>query len=345
MTPLSKQASARIAIGLNRNPCVSYFPYQLCLMNIMQFNAIRDRCCCPTLILAGGGPWMVVLGGVLTDRPIVQRLTDMLWIGHSSTHQEVRIEHLARVFLALRTSAEELGNFYRNLIHNMTEMPAFDQRKLDHPHPRFYPYITYFPQDSQMVSFKYVQRLEDDPGCVTFLAQTTAFKTRDIVVKFVTTYGDGVHRFLADKGYAPQLLYCGPIPEADTILANIPLPMTEGAIDRRLLPLMRMVVMDYVKPSGYPAEQVAREQLERVLDLLHDEGYVFGDLRKPNILFDVDKKLKLIDFDWAGCQGAAHYPLDLSKGIQWAQGVSDLALILPQHDLEMKDILLESLYP
>ena len=314
-------------------------------MNIMQFNAIRDRCCCPTLILAGGGPWMVVLGGVLTDRPIVQRLTDMLWIGHSSTHQEVRIEHLARVFLALRTSAEELGNFYRNLIHNMTEMPAFDQRKLDHPHPRFYPYITYFPQDSQMVSFKYVQRLEDDPGCVTFLAQTTAFKTRDIVVKFVTTYGDGVHRFLADKGYAPQLLYCGPIPEADTILANIPLPMTEGAIDRRLLPLMRMVVMDYVKPSGYPAEQVAREQLERVLDLLHDEGYVFGDLRKPNILFDVDKKLKLIDFDWAGCQGAAHYPLDLSKGIQWAQGVSDLALILPQHDLEMKDILLESLYP
>ncbi|TFK32864.1 hypothetical protein BDQ12DRAFT_728279 [Crucibulum laeve] len=26
------------------------------------------KCCCPTLILAGGGPWLTVLGGVFTDK-------------------------------------------------------------------------------------------------------------------------------------------------------------------------------------------------------------------------------------------------------------------------------------
>ena len=86
-------------------------------------------------MLAGGGPWMAVLGAVYTDRPIVQRLTDMLWVGHSTTHQEARVQHLARVFLALRECVRDLKEFYDNLLKNINELPSFDKKKLDVSHP------------------------------------------------------------------------------------------------------------------------------------------------------------------------------------------------------------------
>ena len=39
---------------------------------------MRDKCRCPTLMIAGGGPWMCVLGAVFADKVIVQMLTDMM---------------------------------------------------------------------------------------------------------------------------------------------------------------------------------------------------------------------------------------------------------------------------
>ena len=67
---------------------------------------------------------------------------------------------------------------------------------------------------------------------------------------------------------------------------------------------MHLVVMDYIPPqlesklSNTPSDVCG--QIPTVLTLLHSEGYVFGDLRKQNILFDADGKVKLIDFNWCG---------------------------------------------
>ena len=122
---------------------------------------------------------------------------------------------------------------------------------------------------------------------------------------------------------------------------------------------MNMVVMDYVIPDSRPAD--AHTRLEKILTCLHLEGYVFGDLREYNILFDKDGKVKLIDLDRAGrydmkqkdtflppdleqkihnnigrVQGSTltkfvRYPFSLSPDISWAEGVP----IRPQHDWEM----------
>ncbi|KAK2464481.1 hypothetical protein APHAL10511_003460 [Amanita phalloides] len=54
------------------------------------FRAFRDRCCCPTILLAAAGPFMMILGAVFTDRPIIRPLTDMLSMGQSSTHPGAR---------------------------------------------------------------------------------------------------------------------------------------------------------------------------------------------------------------------------------------------------------------
>ncbi|KAF8803065.1 hypothetical protein BYT27DRAFT_7260401 [Phlegmacium glaucopus] len=53
-------------------------------------KSICEKCCCPTFLVAGGGPWLSVLGGVVTDRFIVQRLTDMRWMALSSTEEDNR---------------------------------------------------------------------------------------------------------------------------------------------------------------------------------------------------------------------------------------------------------------
>ncbi len=67
--------------------------------------------------------------------------------------------------------------------------------------------------------------------------------------------------------------------------------------------------------------------LERALNILHGEGLVFGDLRRPNIMImpgpNKDDTVRLIDFDWAGKENEARYPIHLnqSKEVKWADGV------------------------
>jgi len=117
-----------------------------------------------------------------------------------------------------------------------------------------------------------------------------------------------------------------------------------------------MVVMDYVSDCGV-APPDAHEQLQAVLDKLHSRGYVLGDMRRQNVLFDEEKKVKFIDLDWSGrydmnirdnslpvglqkkiddnkrnIQTVGHYvcyPLNLSRSIEWAEGIEDLEPIRP----------------
>ncbi|KAF9565850.1 hypothetical protein CPC08DRAFT_141691 [Agrocybe pediades] len=320
--------------------------------------SIRDKCCCPTLILAGGGPWMAVLGGVFTDKIIVQRLTDFLWVGNSSTHEDTRVYHFAKVLNALRECIIQLKAYYDFI--NSEGQPL--ELKSEEAHPRFFPHPTTFTNEkTQVISFQYLSAMEEnEPTCVTFKAKILAGDSRSghVVVKFVPRYSAEVHKFLAEKGYAPNLLYIGPLP-------NVPKrsPAQHVAPYGLSLSPMQMVVMEYVETSGSTPDN-ARTQLEAVLTALHARGYVFGDLRRPNILFDTEGVVKLIDFDWAGrydqsiqedldClsgelrqklhisdnenqQGNyAYYPLNLSPSVDWAEGVKDLKPIRPAHDWDM----------
>ena len=108
---------------------------------------------------------------------------------------------------------------------------------------------------------------------------------------------------------------------------------------------MQMVVMDWVDAQIPPPNH--RGMVEEVLKLLHGNGYVFGDLRDPNVLFDKDG-VKFIDFNWCGlyrdgqwkqidvaknmCGQVepyyAYYLLSMSKMAgMWAPGMEPLAEI------------------
>ena len=286
----------------------------------------------------------------------------------SSTEEDDRVYFNTRVLVALRKCLVKLQDFYLGL----QDIPPFVPNE---PHPRYYPYPTSFlAKDGTLTRFRYLASLEDDAGCVTYLADIPnevgpAMDPVKVVVKFVARYGEEVHKFLARKGCAPDLRYCGPLPE--TKLSGIfPGPAQRAPSGLCLRSdLMHMVVMDYIPPQSNTPPDV-RGQIQTVLTLLHSEGYVYGDLRKQNILFDADGKVKLIDFNWCGRYDMnildkilpnslqnqidkstnrvqvgegpfATYPLSMStlEGM-WAPGMEPLAQIRPQHDWMMLDKLL-----
>lgn len=185
--------------------------------------------------------------------------------------------------------------------------------------------------------------------CVAFQAKISDLAedhSPDIVVKFVTRYGMDVHKFLASEDHAPRLRYCGPLSGINAH-DNEQSTATLSSQQSPVLSLgpMQMIVMDYVSHRGVtPPDAV--QQIEAVLYKLHCRGYVFGDLRVQNVLFDEDSKVKFIDFDWSGCfdmnvrdeslpadfqkriddektnvKSVSHYvcyPLNLSLNIHWA---------------------------
>ncbi|KAK0196839.1 hypothetical protein F5146DRAFT_18803 [Armillaria mellea] len=288
---------------------------------------LRECGCCPSFIICLAGPWLIVMGAVLTAQPIVQRLTDFIWLGTSPAINDVQCIRTASILRALKTGLDTLDDYYRDLVH----LPLSS----DESHPRFFPFPTSFQNANQpRVHFKYLQPLKPlDPACVAFLAEIITDKSK-IVVKFVQTYGAEAHRLLAQHHLAPHLLYCELLGE-------------DGAGYGAL----KMAVMDYVEGEsaterfdGALTPEVAND-LERALNILHGEDLVFGDLRKPNIMIvpgpNEDDTVRLVDFDWAGKENETRYPihLNMSKEVKWADGVGSYRKIDKKHDLSMLDIL------
>jgi hypothetical protein len=259
----------------------------------------------------------------------------------SSTEEDIRIYHNARVLVALRKCLKELKNFYMTL-----DPPPFHRYE---SHPRYFPYPDSFTgENGTKTHFRYLKSLEDHPTSVTYLAEITSQdSTTDtgvkVVVKFVTNYGKEVHEFLAQEGWAPKLRYYGPLRKTG-LSSDFP-RLARNAPPGLRLNAIHIVVMDYVVAQDKPPQD-ARPQIEKVLTRLHAQGYVFGDLREPNILFDLDGQVKFVDFDWCGRYDRdlaevgngtyAYYPLAMSRieGM-WAADMKPLTQIRPKHDLEM----------
>ena len=121
--------------------------------------------------------------------------------------------------MAMRQNLPKLQNYYERI--SSADIPPFNEGS---PHPRFYPYPTFFIENGEVVYFNCPKMLEDDSTCVTYLVKIRGdVESPDIneliVVKFVNRYG---HEFLADKNYSPKLRYYGRL-EVDGSLGNNPL--------------------------------------------------------------------------------------------------------------------------
>ncbi|KAG0702543.1 hypothetical protein DFH29DRAFT_875082 [Suillus ampliporus] len=286
-----------------------------------QESELHLRCNCPAFLLVHAGPWLAVLGAVLTEKCVVQRLTDFIWIPAHSAIDRGQCLRVARVMHALRESVVQLKDWYDGVFKH--QEPLYD---LSRPvrHSRFFPTPDTYICDGNPVRFSYQEPLESYPSCVTYLAKTAGADPINVVVKFVCEYGEDVHKVMAEAGFAPKLLYYGPI----NITSHMPSYGT-----------LRMVVMEYVDgTTAYSSSKLPENyhhDLTKAINYCHAQGFVFGDLRKPNVMITKDDKVQLIDFDWAGREGEVRYPISISRGIDWPEGVRGNGHILKKHDRDM----------
>ncbi|KAK0464293.1 uncharacterized protein EV420DRAFT_1302561 [Desarmillaria tabescens] len=139
------------------------------------------------------------------------------------------------------------------------------------------------------------------------------------------------HRILANADLAPKLLYHGPI---------------DSSADAPSYGSLCMVVMEgvegtnaFVRYQGRKAPESFVTSVREAILKLHEHDFVFGDLRRQNIMLTRDDKVKLIDFDWAGKDGEAEYPMRPSEKIRWAPGVGAMEKLHKAHDMFMIDKL------
>ena len=104
----------------------------------------------------------MILGAVITDGVIIQRLTDCVWVGLDSVLNESRIAHVARILYALRTSLAKLRRYYENL--QPTSIPSVGTR--------YFPSITAYRDGDEIVHFEYLGYLENDSSCTAIRART-----------------------------------------------------------------------------------------------------------------------------------------------------------------------------
>ncbi|KAK0203313.1 hypothetical protein DFS33DRAFT_1474383 [Desarmillaria ectypa] len=284
----------------------------------------RNATCCPTFILAVAGPWMAVFGAVFTDKLIVEPLTDHIRVVDLNLNSP-HYRRIARLFHVLRTCLASLADYWDTLV--IPSVPVTSAI-----HPRYFPHVNSYTSNNSTTSFQYL-RLTDPQStlCVTFLAEIADPSRTRIVVKFVEQYGAEAHQLLADTDLAPKLLYHGPL---------------DSSTDAPSYGSLRMVVMEEVQGTnacflylGRKAPESFVTSVRDAIRKMHDHGFVFGDLRHQNIMVTRDDKVKLIDFDWAGKDGEAEYPMRLSKKVEWAPGVGAMEKVYKAHDIFMIDKL------
>ncbi|KZT67581.1 hypothetical protein DAEQUDRAFT_729022, partial [Daedalea quercina L-15889] len=323
-------------------------------------EAFRAICCCPAFLIGMAGPNIIVSGAVFADQIIAQALTSYVYViprpalGEYSPLERVMCE-VARLFRALKVCIEYLNVYYGELAQNIKGEPKPNlPRKSPRlaggslrttpissaatllssvPPPVFIgPWFSeYRDSAGQEFTLQYVRRLAIDfSSKAVFLAKARCAPKKqevDVVVKFTEKYGADAHRLAYKHGFAPELRFCDKI---DSI----------G---------MQVIVMDYVNGDMATASLAAAtaSSLRKAVEMLHADGFVFGDLREPNVMIAEDGKVKLIDFDWSGRVGEVRYPHDIAmdEGIKklygWHPEVHGRGLIAKEHDTHMIERLVQ----
>ncbi|KAI0249171.1 hypothetical protein BJV78DRAFT_1130076 [Lactifluus subvellereus] len=296
------------------------------------YRDIRNASCCPCLIIAIPGPYICFMGGVFAHVPIVQPFTPYLYLGgHPFTREHVA--YTARVFHVVAEAIHTLVDEYTKVR---------TRREIETPEAAcLLPYSS-FGVNYNGVDLVYHERLpgasgvEDDPGRAMFRA---TLGTMDVVVKFCETYCADAHMLLAEHKFAPRLYHFGRVSGG---LCMVVMELVSGSNAYH-----RFRAKDQYKENPLPAH--VRNDIRDAVKLLHENGLVFGDLRRPNIMVVSRETVTgtarqggmLVDFDWAGVDGSARYPpiINDSGEIRWASGIKAGGLIEKQHDLDMLELL------
>ncbi|KAJ6571016.1 hypothetical protein DFH09DRAFT_833952, partial [Mycena vulgaris] len=288
------------------------------LSNVPELASLRKVSPMPALLLTTVGSELAVTGLINLNGTIIsQRLLDYTPLtgrlptavppdSRFVTWEDYEHYRVARILQALDICFRALDKYYSEL----SPRPA-------HPLGAA-PHFTMFATKGKTYAISYLERLVDDPNSqhrTIFVGDcTSGDQTIRCVIKFTSSYNATVHRHMEELEGAPPLLYCAQEPSVGNLW---------------------VAIMHYV---DQPSERVtvspqAFQRLRDRVASVHKKGYVFGDLRRPNILIDDKDELLVIDYDWSGPAKHKLYPRTLNTKIAWADGVEPGLPIEAAHDL------------
>ena len=251
-------------------------------------------------------------GTVLTSRFELEVLTPSFPL-HPNFWNDVA--PLARVFKAFRLAFSKLRKEYRDLF-------AVQPRDLPPANSVDFPYPYHYDDETgEKGSFTYDKRLDDSR--LIFLATAPAKGLR-LFIKFTRQYGTDAHRACSDERIAPHLYDVVSLPGG-----------------------WFMVVMEYLDPDAFRHVSGCGIELEtevrNAVGILHDRGFVYGDLRDCNMMCMKDGgawRVLLLDFDWAGRTGEARYPVGLNQEtVRRPAGVCGRGIIQREDDNAMVNFI------
>lgn len=164
--------------------------------------------------------------------------------------------------------------------------------------PHKYPYVSALPKfggaPNEKVDFRIVRQHPDeqDHRLIYIAKNMKGSKEKKIMIKFTRQYSIALHAFCAERGHAPEIHGFEKIPGGWNVIAM-----------DFISPSMRLAASPH--PDRFRQKWI--DDLQKLMESFHEEGLVHGDLREPNILCNGDKVI-LVDYDWGGKVGEAHYP-------------------------------------
>jgi serine/threonine protein kinase len=198
---------------------------------------------------------------------------------------------------------------------------------------RMFPYPTSYEDETKVeIRFTYRSRIDDK---LIFRAAVNGSDEDTLCIKFTRRYSEKAHRLLAELGHAPRLRAVSSLPGGWIMIV-----MDLSRYDP-------LYLLPFPPRSASESKHVVRSKIRDIVQKLHDNNLVHGDIRDINIL--VDRKtiiskdscaIHLLDFDWAGTEGEVRYPERVNtKSVRRPDGVSDRELITKGHDMAMVDFL------
>lgn len=268
------------------------------------------------MILTFAGPYFSISGAALVDVFVHQSFTDFIYLG-GNPHQDMQLIRVAKILKAVADALDGLETYYNSVVPSANPIAS---RLMPQPVPRE-------PLTSHLVFSARFRYKGGRPNSRRSLFRGT-LDDKPVLIKFCETYSPIAHRLLAkhDPPLAPQLHFFSEVQDG-----------------------LKMVVMDFVEgqDAHYQFANMhlppsVRADIEKAKNVLHDDGWVFGDLRRPNIMV-IPKRHEsgegvfgamLVDFDWVGKAGEARYPLVLNNSgdIHWADGVEPGSIMETVHD-------------
>ncbi|KAF8468174.1 hypothetical protein BDZ91DRAFT_848037 [Kalaharituber pfeilii] len=272
------------------------------------------------------GLFLGFAGSVITDKihmDILVPILPLCWHPH-----DIRMRTMAaQCFGAFKKAVEKLENYYKN------ELPAIEGRPMQ-PDQAF-PYKCDYQSLENKATVRFKYKDQPIPKKLLFLAEADNGSKK--CIKFTRRYSKDAHLSCASQGYAPALRGFEALP------------------GEWYMVVMDMADIDVYKPysirnttsssANFPSVAALRPKVEEVIKHLHRNGLVHGDVRDSNLLVRTDDEVgcMLVDFDWAGKEGEARYPINVNRSdIRQPDEVRDGLPIKKEHDLEMIKIMFDT---